>query len=101
MEEKLLSLFKEIKAKEKEIKILSIRANFNYISAELDSKFKFAVKKMQDLYDSYKFSFGELFREENILLKENLKRIENEALEEAKGPTRDHGCDFFNFVIFN
>ena len=97
---KLIALHKENKILQTQKKILSKNANFTDNSEELYLNFINSVSKMQELYAASKNSFTEHLKEENIFLNEEIKKKENQGLEEAKGASKEYGCDFFNFVKY-
>ena len=94
-----MNLHKENKQLKKQNAELTNKASLIYITNELENKFSSSVIKMDNTYEHYKKSFHDQFKEENCLLKDIIKKFENEALEEVKGPAFESGCDFLNFVI--
>ena len=54
--------------------------------------------KLDITYEHFSKSFHDEFREENIKLKDFIKKSEKEALDEVRGSAFESNCDFQNFV---
>ena len=94
-----MTLQNENKSLQDEKKSLIKKSDIKSVINDLEYKLRSSVKKMEELNELSKVSFTEHFRAENMNLKEIIKKIESESLDDARGPAREFGCDFYNYVV--